>query len=323
MKIAFFWTWDFSQSILSDIITKHPDIFVCLAVSQPDKPIGRKKIISPTAVKSEALKHNIPVLQPEKLKWNNDFFQALRDKNLDFIVVVAYGKIVPTEVLEAAKHGCINIHGSILPKYRWASPIQEAIKNGDSQTGLTIMYMSEGMDEGDILDIQTINILKDDNSLDIFQKFQEFGAHLLIQTLNKIISKDIIALKQDDRQATYCQKIQKTDGLIDWNNSAEHIYNTFKAYTPWPGIYSYYNGKKFSIEKCKPVADDNYRDCDFPIGAVVEYEDKENTCICVLTETGMLEIEQIKLEWKQSMDIFSFINGNKNFLDYNFNTKNV
>ncbi|MCP4524077.1 MAG: methionyl-tRNA formyltransferase, partial [Candidatus Gracilibacteria bacterium] len=186
MKIAFFGTGEFSKNILKGIID-HSDIEISLVVSQPDKPIGRKKVLTPTAIKAYAEEKNIPVLQPEKVRANTDFFQSLRDLNLDFIVVVAYGKIVPIEVLESTHYGCINIHGSLLPLYRGASPIQESIKNGDKRTGLTIMYMSEGMDEGDILSTQEVEISPQYTTQNIFDIFENIGPILLIKTLNSII----------------------------------------------------------------------------------------------------------------------------------------
>lgn len=316
MKIAFFWTGEFSKNILQWILNENVD--VQLVVSQPDKPVGRKKIITPTAVKLLAQEKNINILQPEKLRNNEDFFSTLRNLELDFIVVVAYGKIVPSEVLEAPKYGCINIHGSILPAYRWASPIQEAVKNWDDQTGVTIMYMSEGMDEWDILDIHKVDILRDDTTADIFQKFENIWAKTLIQTLQKVISGEITGQKQDDSKATYCSKIEKSDGEIDFWKSAKEIYNTFKAYKVWPGIFSYYNGKKFTIEACDFLEEDIMLDDDFRLWDVIEYENHWKTQIWVICQHGILLIQQIKLEWKKSMDINSFINGNKEFLEYSF-----
>ena len=193
MKIAFFGTWEFSRNNLQWIL-KEWSIKVDLVVSQPDKPVWRKKIITATPVKILAEENNIKILQPEKLRNNTEFFKEL--EWFDFIVVVAYWKIVPNEVLDAPKYGCINIHGSILPDYRWASPIQEAVKNWDKETWLTIMYMSPGMDEWDILDIKKVNIDKLDKTEDIFKKFEEIGTKLLIDTLNWIVDWTIKWQKQ-------------------------------------------------------------------------------------------------------------------------------
>lgn len=319
MKIAFFWTWEFSRNTLQWILD-NPSIEVWLVVSQPDKPVWRKKIITPTPVKILAEENNIKVLQPEKLKNNIDFFKQL--EWFDFIVVVAYWKIVPNEVLEAPKYWCINIHGSILPKYRWASPIQEAVKNWDSETGLTIMYMSEWMDEWDILDIKKVNIDKLDKTEDIFKKFEEIGPNLLIDTLNWIVNWTIKWQKQNDSEATYCSKISKEDWKIDFENETVfNIYNKFKSYTPWPGIFTYYNEKKFSIEDCDYNEIDLSHDEEFNIWDVIELENEhwaKNTEIWIICKWWILILKQVKLEWKNSMNILSFVNWNKDFLDYNF-----
>lgn len=319
MKIAFFWTWEFSRNTLQWILNE-TSIEVWLVVSQPDKPVWRKKIITPTPVKILAQENNIKVLQPEKLRENTDFFKEL--EWFDFIVVVAYWKIVPKEVLEAPKYWCINIHGSILPKYRWASPIQEAVKNWDKQTGLTIMYMSEWMDEGDILDIQKVNIDKLDKTEDIFKKFEEIGPKLLIDTLNLIVNWTIKWQKQNESEATYCSKISKEDWKIDFENETVlDIYNKYKAYTPWPGIFTYYNEKKFSIEECDYSEIDLSEDEEFKLWDVIELENEhwaKNTQIWIICKWWILILKQVKLEWKNSMNILSFVNWNKDFLEYSF-----
>ncbi len=319
MKIAFFWTWDFSRNILNGILNYSPPARgeleggtdVKLIVSQPDKPIWRKKELVPTPVKSLALEKNIKVLQPEKLKNNTDFFKEL--EWFDFIVVVAYWKIVPKEVLEAPKYGCINIHWSILPNYRWASPIQESIKNWDSQTGLTIMYMSEWMDEWDILDTKIVNIDKLDKTPDIFKKFEVLWPELLINTLKNIIDKSIVWQKQDDSKATYCSKISKTDWEVFFSkDSPNDIYNKYKAYFPWPGIYTFYNWKKLNIEDCSLIENPSENN----IWSVIKLDKKNIWIQC--SDNKLLLLKQVKLEWKKSMDILSFLNWNKDFLDYKF-----
>ena len=258
------------------------------------------------------------MLQPEKLRKNEDFFKELNDLNLDFIVVVAYGKIVPSEVLQAPKTACINIHWSILPAYRWASPIQEAVKNWDPKTWLTIMYMSKWMDEWDVLKIEEVNIARDNTTLDIFKKFEIIGADLLIKTLKWVLSWDIVWQKQDENLATYCSKIEKEDWLIDFTDTAINIYNKHKAYKTWPGVFNKYNDKKFSIEECDFIDCEILEEWIFEIWDIIEYSHEWKNSVWVACGSGILLLEQIKLEWKKSMDINSFINGNKDFLDYNF-----
>ncbi|MDD2871660.1 MAG: methionyl-tRNA formyltransferase [Candidatus Gracilibacteria bacterium] len=312
MKIAFFGTGDFSKNILKGILEKS-DIEVKLVVSQPDKPVGRKHILEPTQVKVLAQENNIKVLQPEILKNNTEFFDVLNKLELDFIVVVAYGKIVPKEVLESPKYGCINIHGSILPMYRGASPIQEAIKNGDKETGLTIMYMSKGMDEGDILAIEKVIVDKLDTTEDIFKKFELIGPDLLIHTLKGILDGTIEGKKQNDDMATFCRKISKEDGQIDFESeSGECIFNKFRAYSVWPGIYSYFKDKKFDIEDCELIDFEGSEKA----GKVLKLNKKQIGVVC--NNKKLLLFKQVKLEGKKSMDILSFANGNKDFLEYNF-----
>ncbi|MDP2090388.1 MAG: methionyl-tRNA formyltransferase [Candidatus Gracilibacteria bacterium] len=312
MKIAFFGTGEFSKNILDGIL-KNGNIDVQLVVSQPDKPVGRNKVIEETPIKQLAKLHNIKVLQPERFKNNTEFFSELESLDLDFIVVVAYGKIVPSQVLDNPKYGCINIHGSILPKYRGASPIQEAVKNGDKETGLTIMYMSKGMDKGDIIAIKKIDIDKLDTTQDIFNKFEMIGPGLLINTLNGVMDGSIKGVKQDDSKATYCSKISKEEGEINFiNDSGINIFNKYRAYHTWPGIYTYYNNKKLDIEDCELIKFDGIENA----GKVLKIDKKTIGIVC--KDKKILILKQIKLEGKKSMDILSFANGNKDFLEYNF-----
>lgn len=312
MKIAFFWTWEFSRNILKWILETWK-IEVVLVVSQPDKPIWRNKIIEETPVKQFAKEKNIKVLQPEKFKNNLEFFQELNDLKLDFIIVVAYGKIVPKQVLASPKYWCINIHWSILPMYRWASPIQEAIKNWDKEAWLTIMYMSEKMDEWDILAIEKINIDKLDKTEDIFKKFEVIWPKLLINTLDWILDWSIKWIKQDESKATYCGKISKEDWEISFENETWiNIYNKYRSYHVWPWIFTYYNNKKLDIEDCEL----NEYEWNEKIWKVLKIDKKTIWIVCKDKKT--LILKQIKLEWKKSMDILSFVNWNKDFLEYNF-----
>lgn len=312
MKIAFFWTWEFSKNILKWILEIW-NIEIKLVVSQPDKPVWRNKVIEETPVKQLAKQNNIKVLQPERFKNNTEFFDELNSLGLDFIVVVAYWKILPKEVLEAPKYGCINIHWSILPKYRWASPIQEAVKNGDKETWLTIMYMSKWMDEWDILAIQKIIIDKLDTTEDIFKKFEIIWPDLLTKTLNWVMDGSIKWVKQDENQATYCGKISKEDWEISFDNDNwTNIYNKYRAYHSWPWIYTYYNNKKLDIENCE-LQEYEWNE---KIWKVLKLDKKTIWIVC--KDKKILILKQIKLEWKKSMDILSFANWNKDFLEYNF-----
>ncbi len=336
MKIAYFWTGDFSANILESLLTDFKDdIDVELVVSQPDKRVGRKKILQKTKVKVLAEKYDIEVLQPERLIIRKDSetyprahsleqvqftlssewqkIDKLKKLNLDFIVVVAYGKIIPEDILSIPKHWCINIHWSILPAYRWASPIQEAIKNWDKQTWLTIMYMDKKMDEGDILKIEKIDIDKEDKTSDIFKKFEKIWPKLLVETLKKVITWIIKWQKQDNKKASYCSKINKQDWeVLVQKETINQIYNKFRAYYPWPWIFTYYNWKKLNIEDCYLSNIENNN-----IWSVIKIDKKTIWIVC--SDKKILILKQVKLEWKKSMDITSFINWNKEFLNYKFN----
>ncbi len=314
MKIAFFWTWDFSKNILKWILS-YKDIEVKLVVSQPDKPFWRKKEILETKVKSYSIENNLNILQPEKLKNNEEFNNYLINLDLDFIVVVAYWKIIPKSILDIPKYWCINIHWSILPDYRWASPIQESIKNWDKKTWLTIMYMSEGMDEWDILSVAEIYIDKDDKTEDIFYKFESIWPELLYVTLKWILSWTITWKKQDNSKATYCWKIKSIDWEINFSKlNSNEIYNKYRAYNVWPWIFTFYNNKKLDLEVVT-ILDEIIESL---VPGKVYKKDKKNIWI-VCKDKKVLLINRLKLEWKKSMDILSFINWNKDFLNYKFN----
>ena len=320
MKIAFFWTWEFSKNILEDL-SKDSRIDIQLVVSQPDKHIGRKKILEKTPVKILAEEKNIEILQPEKLLKNNEFLDYLDSLELDFILVVAYWKIVPKRVLNSAKYWCINLHWSILPNYRWASPIQESIKNWDNKTWLTVMFMSKWMDEWDILNIEEIIIDKDDKTQDIFNKFESFGAKLAVDTLDKIFNWKIEWVSQEENKATYCSKISKEDWIIKFSEeNREDIYNKYRAYYNWPWIYCNYKDIKLNIENCEILNWDllefNILEEELISWTILKLNKKTIGIVCL--DKKILIFKQVKLAGKKSMDIISFINGNKDFLDYKF-----
>lgn len=311
MKIAFFGTPQFAWEILSGIL-EYPEIDCVLAVSQPDKAVWRKREYIHTPVKQVALNHTIEVLQPEKIKKNTDFHNYLRSLDLDFIIVVAYGKIIPKEILKIPKYGCVNIHGSILPKYRGASPVQAAIKDWETETWLTIMYMSEGMDEGDMLSVGKVKVDNVDTSQDIFKKFIDIGPKLLVSTLKWVISWSITWTPQHDVEATYCGKISRGDGQISFTTqSAKKIYDTYRAYTPWPGIYTFYNDKRFVLEQVS-LSDMQWN----TPGEFIKIWKSSYGITCA--DKKILELQRVKLEGKKSMDIVSFVNGNNGILNFIF-----
>jgi methionyl-tRNA formyltransferase len=313
MNIAFFGTPVFAADILSGI-SQFTDIKIILAVSQPDKPVGRKQELLMTPVRQISLQKGIPVLQPERLRNNPFFVEELRKLKLDFIVVVAYGSMISPEILSIPKYGCINIHGSILPNYRGASPIQAAVRNGDTQTGLTIMYMNEKMDEWDILQIQKAIIGPDDTTPHIFEKFTQIWPKLLHDTLLWVLSGDIVATPQHHEKASYCHMIEKYQGEINFSKqTTREVYNLYRAYQPWPGVYLVIDGKKLALEKVSLLNswDDTQRSEEK--GTFVKIDKKTYGVVCA--DKKILLLHHVKPEGKKSMDIVSFVNGNRGILE--------
>lgn len=244
LRVAFFGTPEFSIPSLQTLIAD--DRFEVVAVvTQPDKPVGRKQVLTASPIKQLALEHNIPVHQPKTLSQKKDegvaFASVLRELNLDLCVVIAYGKIVPQTILDIPTYGCINIHGSILPLLRGASPIQYTILEGHEEAGVTIMQMDAGMDTGDMLHIERIPVAAGETSSTLHDKLKVLGAEVLGDVLIGYVTGEIAPLKQDDESATYCSLIKKEDGLIDWSRSADEIDRQIRAYTPWPGCYTIAN----------------------------------------------------------------------------------
>lgn len=306
-RIWFFGTPYLAARVLEDLLdSKHFEIpFI---VTNPDKPFGRSWELRGSPVKEIALKHEIRKLQPEKIRGNTLFLDELRAFDCDYFIVVAYGKILPLELLEIPKKMCINVHGSTLPKYRWASPIQAALLNGENETGVTIMEMSEGMDEGDILKVRSIPINEHETSESLFEKFSNISGPTLIQTLLELEHGGITPLPQDHTLATYCKKIEKEDGLVDWSKTALEIYHMWQAYTPWPGIYTIYEGKRLLLE----ITNYEWEITNFwKVGQVLKLQDWRCGITC---SEWILTLEQVKLEWKKSQSIKDFVNGNQKFI---------
>lgn len=249
-KVVFFGTPDFSTPSLQALI-ESDEFAVIAVVTQPDKPTGRKQILTASPVKKLAQHNNIPVLQPSTLSQKKEegitFRDQLRDLQPDFCVVIAYGKIIPQAILDIAPDKFINIHGSVLPILRGASPIQYTILEGHPTGGVTIMVMDAGMDTGPILAIQEVSIELDETSQSLHDKLRMIGADILIPTLTAYVNGDIQPRAQNEAEATYCSLIAKTDGLIDWSSSPEHIDRQIRAFTPWPGAYTEQYGKRIQI----------------------------------------------------------------------------
>lgn len=299
MKIIFMGTPDFAVPTFKRII----DCGHCVSgvFTQPDKPVGRnqnKLVFSP--VKSCALKNNIKVYQPVTLK-NEEIIDNIKNLKPDIIVVVAYGKILPKEILDIPKYGCINIHGSLLPKYRGAAPIQWSIINGEKITGVTTMLMDEGLDTGDILLKKEIEILEDDTSESLFKRMSCIGADLLVETIELLEKGALNRTKQDEALSSYTRIIKKIDGNIDWNKPSRDIYNLIRGMIPWPVAYTYTKQNKLlKIYKAK-LSD---MSSDVP-GKVLNIDPLVISC----GGGTSLELLEVQLEGKKRIKSEEFVRG--------------
>lgn len=244
MRILFMGTPDFAAASLKAMLSAGLD--VCGAVSQPDKPKGRGHKLQPTDVKLAAQEENIPVFQPEKLR-NGELLPTLEELRPELIVVAAYGKILPEYIINYPKYGCINVHASLLPKYRGAAPIQRAVINGDAETGVTIMQMDKGLDTGDILSAESTEIGKYETAGELFDRLAELGGRLLVKTIAEIENGNITPVPQKHEEHTYAPMLSKEEGKIDWAKSAEKISKLICGMNPWPVAFTTYMGEPLKI----------------------------------------------------------------------------
>jgi len=301
MRILFMGTPDFARVCFESLITTDHEIVG--VVTQPDKPKGRGYVMMPPAVKVSASEHGINVYQPTTLK-DEGFAELLKELDPELIVVVAYGKILPKNVLDYPKYGCINIHGSLLPKYRGAAPIQRAIIDGEKTTGITTMYMEEGLDTGDMIEMYEIAIRPEDNFETLHDKLADLGAYALLSTLKVIEGGNVKRYKQDDSLANYASKIEKQDCLVDFSQPAEKIHDLIRGTSPIPLSFAYHNGKLIKFVSSK-LTD---RKSDKPAGSVIALE-KEG--IFVSTGDGVICIDSVLPEGKGRMKAQDFINGRR------------
>ncbi len=257
MQVVFFGTPQFAVPTLQKLL-EHTDFNVMGVVTQPDKRRGRGKQLIPSAVKKVALNYDIPIWQPKQIKKAKKTLSALKNTQADAFIVVAYGQILSSEILEMPKLGCINVHGSILPQYRGAAPIQWCLYNGDRQTGITTMLMDEGLDTGDMLLKAYTDISLLDNAHEIAEKLASQGASLLIETLQKLEKKEIQAITQNESEATYASLINKEDFMIDWNKSAIEIHNQIRGF--YPNCFTSFRGDKLKIMATVPLDKDYTRE---------------------------------------------------------------
>ncbi|NRD78825.1 methionyl-tRNA formyltransferase [Bacillus sp. BRMEA1] len=249
-KIVFMGTPDFSVPVLRRIITDGYEVIG--VVTQPDRPVGRKKVLTPPPVKVEALKHGIPVFQPEKIRQQEELNKILALKP-DLVVTAAFGQILPKELLDAPKYGCINVHASLLPELRGGAPIHYAIIQGKKKTGITIMYMAEKLDAGDILTVKEVPITEEDHVGTLHDKLSTAGAELLSETLPLLLEGKLTPMPQNDAEATLAPNIKREQEKIDWAHTGEEIYNQVRGMNPWPVAFTTMDGQVLKIWKAMKV----------------------------------------------------------------------
>jgi methionyl-tRNA formyltransferase len=277
-------------------------LIVAGVVTRPDKPVGRKQRIIFSPVKQFALDHDIPIFQPGPLR-RPEALALLRDLTPDLIVVAAFGQILPPEVLALPLHGCLNVHASLLPRWRGASPINAAILAGDAETGVTIMLMDAGLDTGPALARRAIAIGSDEAAGELSDRLAQLGADLLVETVPRWLAGAIILEPQDDSQATMTRLLKKSDGQLDWQRTAHELARQVRAYTPWPGTFSTWEGQTLKILRTSVLL----TEIDLPPGAC--FAPAEDVPLAVACGRGALALEVIQLEGKRAMPTLEVVRG--------------
>ena len=306
MNIVFMGTPDFARKSLESIYNAGQNILA--VVTNQDKPKGRGMKLAYSPVKEFALEKKIDIYQPEKIKNNTDFFEKIKQLNPDVICVVAYGKILPKDILELPRLGCINVHASLLPKYRGAAPIQWAIINGEKKTGVTTMYMDEKMDTGDMILKQEVEIGEEETTGELWDRLAKIGANLLVETLEKIENNTAPRIKQPDN-FSLAPMLNKENARIDWENmTANQIKNLVRGLNPIMGAYTNYEGKKIKLWKVACEKEESKYN-DMPNGAVIEANDKIG--LKIKAKEGIINVIEIQGENSRRMNIKDFLRGNK------------
>ena len=304
MKIVFMGTPDFAKESLEAVYNAGHEILA--VVTNPDRPKGRGMKLVASPVKEFALEKNLKIYQPEKVKNNVEFIDEIKRFKSDVICVVAYGKILPKEILEIAKFGCINVHGSLLPQYRGAAPIQWAVLNGDKTTGITTMYMDTGMDTGDMILKEKIEIGEDDTTGDVWEKLSKIGADLLVKTLKQIEEGTAPRIPQGT-DFSMAPMLDKEMSKIDWENKdAKQIKNLVRGLNPIMGTYSYLDGKKIKFWKVDVLQEE---DSSVENGTVIKADSKEG--LYIKAKNGIIKVLEIQGENAKKMNIQDFLRGNK------------
>jgi methionyl-tRNA formyltransferase len=300
MKLVFCGTPQFAVPSLEKLAASGFDIQV--VVTQPDRPQGRGMELTASPVKQAAVQLGLPVIQPDKIKKNEAFQEQLQQAGADAIIVVGYGRIIPSWMLQLPPHGNINVHASLLPKYRGAAPIQWAIANGETVTGVTTMRIDEGLDTGDILLRREMEIRPDDTAESLSPRLAELGAELLIETLYGLEQGRISAVAQDHSQATLAPILKKENGLIDFARTAPEIHNRLRGFQPWPGAYTQFRGKNLKVVAARPCKDQAQ-------SASGELRITDGRLLLGCGAGTVLELLQVQPEGKKAISAREFISG--------------
>jgi len=299
LNIVFAGTPDFAAEHLKALVDSRHNVIA--VYSQPDRPAGRGKKLQPSPVKKVALEHDIPVYQPVNFK-QDGALEELQALNADIMVVVAYGLLLPKAVLDAPKMGCINVHASLLPRWRGAAPIQRAVEAGDSETGITIMQMDEGLDTGDMLNKVTLDIRANETGGSLHDRLLEKGPQSLLQTLTLLQAGEAIAEKQNDLQANYAHKLSKEEALVNWNDSAENIERRVRAFNPFPVAYTLLGDQRIKVWQACNLGQTT-RLLPGTIASV------SNEGIDVATGDGLIRLITLQLPNKKAMSVADILNG--------------
>lgn len=300
MKIVFMGTPDFALASLDKLIDGGYEI--AAVVTQPDRPKGRGKKLTPPPVKERALGAGLRVLQPERVK-DSGFIEALKELSPDIIIVVAYGQILPEEIINLPAMGCINVHASLLPKYRGAAPINWCIINGESRTGVTTMYMDKGMDTGDILLQRETEIGENETASELHERLAALGADLLLETLEGLQRNEVERKAQDHSAATYAPQLDRETGRVDWNSDAKSIYNLIRGTNPWPGCYTVYKGERMKLWEAK-VLEQKSR------GTAGKVLEAGHGGMLVQAGSGTLLVTKIQMPSSRVMTVDEYLRGN-------------
>ncbi len=299
MKIVIMGTPDFAVRSLETLIhSKHEVIGV---VTQPDKPKGRGKTIQMTPVKELALEHGIPVFQPKRIR-NEEAIAHVKEWNPDVIVVAAFGQLLPKEIIDMPQYGCLNIHASLLPKYRGASPIQQAVINGEKESGVTIMKMDEGLDTGDMLKKKSVLLDEKETGESLHDKLALLGGPLMLEVLEELEKGTAVLTPQKDEESSYAKMLKKDMGHIDWEKPATVIECLIRGLNSWPSAYTGFEGKTLKIWNADVVEENS----EYNPGTIVR---TEKDAVFVQTGEGLLKLKEVQLEGKKRMDMAAFLRG--------------